>query len=150
MRSKKVDEIVDNPGMDDKALSGVSFNNDDRQFLKRNFDEMYEWLKESNTENQRFITEIIVAANNMLFNKLDTINENIAKISVDIALIQARIESIEQRIESFESEITSINRQITVHRKELDNTNDRVSDIMVEIESLKNEISCIKANLGIK
>ena len=69
--SPKIEEIVDNPVILDKAKEGCSFNNDDRQILKRNFEEMHEWLKELNTENQRFLAECIISANNLLFIRID-------------------------------------------------------------------------------
>ena len=61
--SPKIEKIIDNPCMSQKALSGITFSSDDRQFIKRQFDGVYEFLKDKNTENQRYLAEIIIDNN---------------------------------------------------------------------------------------
>jgi chromosome segregation ATPase len=140
---KKIEEIVENPCMCEESHNNCTFTVDDRIFLKRGFEELHDWLKEANTENQRYIAEIIVAANNMLFNKLDDINANIKTIREQISLIQLRIESIEKKMESFDNELMTTNKKLL-------NTCNEVKSMRTELEQLKLDIAAIKTKINLQ
>jgi chromosome segregation ATPase len=138
--SKKIDDIVEHPVISEKALAGVTFSSDDKQYLKREFEEMHEFLKDQNTENQRFIAEIIMGANNLLFNKLDTINESISAIRLDIGKIQDRIENIERKMENINTELNQQRRELDLNRMDIDN-------LKIDLAKLKAEFVCLKGKV---
>ena len=78
-KTKIEQEIVDNPCISQKTLSGVTFSSDDRQFIKRQFDGVYEFMKDKLSDNQRFLAEIIIDNNTAISNKFDRIYERLEK-----------------------------------------------------------------------
>ena len=56
MKKEELNKLIEDPVMLNKAKDGVTFSNDDRQFIKREFDGVISYLKDQLSDNQRYDT----------------------------------------------------------------------------------------------
>ena len=99
--SKKTQEIVDNPCVSEKTLKGITFSSDDRQFLKRQYDGIALLIKDKFDENLKYLSEIIISNNALVFKELQGIKEEIGKINTKIVSMEDRIKQLETRLDDY-------------------------------------------------
>jgi chromosome segregation ATPase len=126
MGKKTVKELIHEPAMLNKALTGVSFNNEDRQFLERQYNGIIEYLKDKLTENQRFLAEILIDNNASMSNKMDMISEGILEIKRDIKELRGEfkelkieVKEVRAEVKELKIEIKTINMELLVIHKQL-------------------------------
>jgi small-conductance mechanosensitive channel len=137
--SPKIEKIIDNPCMSQKALSGITFSSDDRQFIKRQFDGVYEFLKDKNTENQRYLAEIIIDNNTAVFKRFDTINDRLQKYEEKIfEVLQKQEEKVSDALKLQEIQVNNILQKQLVNEKNildtLHNQDEKLGDILNKVE----------------
>ena len=116
---KTVQELISNPTMSEKAMSGVTFSSDDRQFIKREFDGVLFYIKDQMTETQRFLAEILID-NNASFNKnFDAIMGAILEIKRDMKEIRLEIKELKLDIKTINLDLLFIHKQLLEHNQRL-------------------------------
>ena len=100
-------------------MSGVSFNNDDRQFLERQYNGLLEYLKDKLTENQRFLAEILIDNNSKISDKMDAITEYMMEVKRDIKELRTEVKEVRSEIKDLKIDIKSINLDLLVIHKKL-------------------------------
>jgi chromosome segregation ATPase len=129
MAKKTVQELIEQPTMSEKGMSGITLTGGDRQFIKREFDGVISYLKDKLTENQRFLAEILID-NNANFNlKMDAIMEAILEIKRDIKEIRIEMKETKVEIKELKLDVKSINLDLLIIHKKLLNHDNRIKDL---------------------
>jgi peptidoglycan hydrolase CwlO-like protein len=121
MKTKNAADLISDPTMLDKAKAGVSFNNDDRQFLERQYNGLLEYLKDKLTENQKFLAEILIDNNSSVNSKIDAIMAATLEIKRDVKELRLEIKEIKIEVKELKVDIKSINSDLLIiHRQLID------------------------------
>jgi hypothetical protein len=134
MKKKDTKELINDPTMSDKAKLGVSFNNDDRQFLERQYNGLLEYLKDKLTENQRFLAGILIDNNTTISDKMNALLENMLEIKRDVKELRIEIKEIKAEVKELKMDIKGINLDLLLIHKQLLDHQDRIDKLENKIK----------------
>jgi septal ring factor EnvC (AmiA/AmiB activator) len=129
---KTVQELISNPTMSEKALSGVTFSSDDRQFLKREFDGVLGYMKSDVsskiTETQRFLAEILIDTHKTFNQKMDTLMEAMLEIKRDVKEIRIEMKELKLDIKSINLDLLVIHKELLAHDKRIKDVENKLKN----------------------
>lgn len=129
MNKKTITELINDPTMLNKAKAGVSFNNDDRQFLERQYNGIVNYLKDKLTESQRFLAEILIDNNAKIADKMDLILGAISELKRDIKELRIEVKDIRMEVKELKVEVKGINLDLLLIHKKLLEHEDRIKNV---------------------
>jgi chromosome segregation ATPase len=126
VKKKTVKELINEPAISEKVLTGVSFNNNDRQFLERQYNGILEYMKDKISDTQKFLAEILINNNLKSADKIDAIFEAILEIKRDIKELRSEFKELKVEVKEIRAEVKelkidvkTINLELLVIHKQL-------------------------------
>jgi chromosome segregation ATPase len=129
MAKKTVQELIEQPTMSEKGMSGITLTGGDRQFIKREFDGVIGYLKDKLSENQRFLAEILIDNNASFHLKMDAVMEAILEIKRDIKELRIEMKETKVEIKELKLEVKSISLELIIIHKKLLDHDQRLRDL---------------------